>query len=227
MQDISLSDNQVCICRKFKAAALVRYPFRDLIGLCIRVGMICVLRQFLALIYGKLNSGEALSFLIFLLDDDIKRSVFHDQVVICYFDFSFDTGCDDIAVLCFCGTFIIHGHGLSVIPVSSVFVFDDTDGQAVLIIENRIAMFIHVMGICHAAVRRYGKLDIRALCVTARCHILMIEVGLSGCQGGCHGMGGAIRGPGSDGLFRACGQDGNICSGYRGSAQILFREIKA
>ena len=29
------------------------------------------------------------------------------------------------------------------------------------------------------------------------------------------------------GLFRARGQDGNVRSGYRGSAQILFREIKA
>ena len=152
MQDISLSDNQVCICRKFKAAALIRYPFCDLVGLCIRVGMVCVPRQFLALVYGKLDSGEALSFLVFLLDYDIKRIILHDQVVICYFDFSFHTACDDIAILCFCSTIIVHSHGLSLILVSSVFVFDDAGGQAILIIENRIAIFIHVMGICHAAI---------------------------------------------------------------------------
>ena len=152
MQDISLSDNQVCICRQFKATALVRYPFCYLISLCIRIGMICVLRQFLALVYGKLDSGETLSFLVFLLDYDIKRSIFHDQVVVRYFDFGFGTGCNDIAVLCFCGTVILHSHGLSIIPVCSIFVFDDAGGQAVLIIENGIAIFIHVMGICHAAI---------------------------------------------------------------------------
>ena len=181
MQDISLSDCQVCICRKFKGAALIRYPFCDLVGLCVRVGMVCVLRQFLAFINGKLDSGEALSFLVFLLDDDIKRSILHNQVVICYFDFSFDTACDDIAVLCFCGTIIVYGNGLSVVLVSSVFVFDDAGGQAALIIENGAAVFVHVMNICYAAVRRYSKLDIRALCVTIRRCVLVIEISSACC----------------------------------------------